>query len=99
VQRLAPHLIGDGFDDFGIAMPDVEDAEAAQAVDVGASGNVPKRIWSGIRPLDDGARAPRIGRFAILQKSGIDVVSERLDGFFRDPRRFRRRDLALFDQR
>jgi hypothetical protein len=98
VQRLAPHLVDHGFDDFGIAMADVEDAEPAQAVDVGASGDVAIRVRARIRPFDDRAGVPRIGRLAILQKSGIDVLLERVDRFARDPLRLGGRDLVLLDQ-
>jgi hypothetical protein len=91
-------LIGDGFDDFWIAMADVEDAEAAQTVDVRASRNVAIRVRSRIRPLDDRSGAARVGRLAILEKAGVDVISERLDRFACDPRRLGLRYLALFDQ-
>ena len=96
VQRLAAQLIGHGLDDFGIAMTDVEDAEAAQAIDVRAPGDVAIGVRSGVGPLDDGAGVACVGRFAVFEKARIDVVAKRLDGFARDPRRFVRRDLASF---
>jgi hypothetical protein len=95
---LTPHLIGDGFENFWISMADVEDAEAAEAVDVRAPRNVSVGVRPGVGPLDDRPGAARVSRLAIFQKAGIDVVSKRLDGLARNPRRLGRRDLALFDQ-
>ena len=79
-------------------MADVEDAESAQAVDVGATGDVAVRVRSRIGPLDDDAGILRVGGFTIFEKAGIDVVSKRVNGFARDPRRLVRRDLVLFDE-
>jgi hypothetical protein len=98
VQGLAPHLIADGFDDFWMAMAHVENAEAAQAVQVGAAGNVAIGVRSGVGPFNDGACAAGVGRFSILEEAGIDVRSERLDGFARDPLCLLLRDLAILDE-
>lgn len=76
MQRLAAQLIGYRFNDFGIAVADVEDAESAQAVEVDASGYVAIGVRSGIRPLDDRAGAARVGRLAIFEESRIDVIAK-----------------------
>jgi len=98
VQRLAAELIGDGFDDLRIAMPDVEDAEAAEAIDVGASVEVAIGVGPGVRPFDDGARAPGVVRLAVFEEAGVDVVAERLDGLASDPLRVVGRYLGLLDE-
>ena len=88
VQRLPAQLIAHRFDDLGMAMPDVKDAEAAQAVQVLAPVYVAVGVGPGIGPFDDRAGLARVGRFAVFEKSGIDVVAERVDRFASDPRRF-----------
>jgi hypothetical protein len=98
VERLTAKLIAYRAHDLGMAMADVEDAEAAQAIDVGAAGNVAIGVRPGIGPLDDRFRARDVRRLAIFKESGIDVVAERLDGFARDPRRIGGRDLRFADQ-
>lgn len=97
MQWLAAKLIADGFDDFGIPMTDVEDAEAPQTIDVGPSGNVTIRVRSGVRPFDHRAGAMRIGRFAVLEKAGINVVAKRVDRLVRNPRSLLRSYVGLFD--
>lgn len=79
-------------------MADVEDAEAAQTIEVGAAGDVAIGVEAGVGPLDDRRRAPGVARLAILEKSGVDVPAERLDGLARDPFRIGGRDVSLFDE-
>lgn len=98
MQRLPPHLIYHRFNDLGIAVPDVENAESAKAVDVLLAVDVAIGVRTCIRPLDDRGRAFGGRCFAILQETGIDVVAKRLDGFARDPSRVLRSDLRLGDQ-
>jgi hypothetical protein len=98
VERLAAKLIAYRLHDLGMPMADVEDTEAAEAIDVRPAGNVAVRIWPGIGPLDDRFRVRYVGRLSIFEKSGVDVAAERLDGFARDPRRIGGRDLGLADQ-
>lgn len=98
MQRLAAHLVGDGFDDFWIAVADVEDAEPAETVDILPSGYVAIRVRAGIGPFDHGTGAMRVVRLTILEEPGVDVISEAVDGLVRDPLRVGRRDVGLFDQ-
>jgi hypothetical protein len=98
VERLAAKLIADRFHYLRIAVADVEDPEAAQAVDIGPAVEVAIGVRPGIGPFDDRTRVLRVGRLAILEKPGIDVFSKRLDRLTRDPRGIRGRDLGLFDQ-
>ena len=74
-------------------MSDVEDAEAAETVEVGATGNVAIGVRPGVGPLDDRAGATRIGRLAVLQESGIDVIAKRLDRLAGNPFRLGRADV------
>jgi hypothetical protein len=98
VQRLAAQLVRDGFDDFWIAVADVEDAEPAETINILPSGYVAIRVRTGVGPFDDGAGAMRVVRFTILEESGVDVISEAVDGLMRDPLRVGRRDVGLLDQ-
>jgi hypothetical protein len=98
VQRLPPHLVGDRLDDFRIAMSDIEDAEAAETVEVGASRDVAIRVRAGVGPLDYRGGAVLIRRLAVFQESGIDVVAKRLDRLARDPFRLGGAYLRLLDQ-
>lgn len=98
MERLTPKLIAYRLHDFGMAMADVEDAEAAETIDICATANVAIGVRPGIGPLDDRFRTRDVGRLAVFEKSGVDVLAERVDGFARDPRRVRGRDLRLADQ-
>jgi hypothetical protein len=67
-----------------MAVPDVEDAEAAQTIDVFASADVGENV-AGVAPLDGGVeRALRAG-FPVGEKTRIDVVAKSVDGFADDP--------------
>jgi hypothetical protein len=98
VQRLAAQLIGDRLDDFRMPVADVENAEAAQTVDVFFAGYVAIRVWSGVGPFD--RRRCMFDRrgFAIFEKAGVDVVAERCDRFLRNPRGIVGRDARFGDQ-
>jgi hypothetical protein len=98
VQRLPAQLIHHRFDDFRIAVADVEDAEAAQAVDVFAPGDVAICVRAGVGPFDDRFGFVGVARFAILEEAGIDVLAKRLDRFMRDPACLFGGDLRRFDQ-
>jgi hypothetical protein len=76
----------------------VEDAEAAQAVDIFSAGDVAVRVEIRVGPLDDRARPVRVGGLTVLEESGVDVISKALDRLARDPLRLRRRNLGLLDQ-
>jgi hypothetical protein len=66
VQRLAPQLIHHRFDDLRVPVADVEDAEAAEAIQILASVDVAIRVRSGVRPFDDGARTAGVAGLAVL---------------------------------
>jgi hypothetical protein len=67
-----------------MAVPDVEDAEAAQTIDVFASVDVGEDV-SGIAPLDGGRERSLGTGFPVREKTGVDVVAEPVDGFADDP--------------
>jgi len=98
VQRLAPQLIGDGFDDLRMAVADVEDAESAQAVDVFAAVDVAIGVRPGVGPFDDGAGALEVAGLAVFEEARIDVIAETLDGFAGDPARVLGRDVRFGNQ-
>ena len=73
---------------FGMAVSDVEDAEAAQTVDVLAAVDVGKDV-AGVAPLNGGIEgSPRTG-LSILEEARVDVVAKAVDGFADDPIRLR----------
>ena len=99
MQRLAPQLIHHRFDDFRMPVPDVEkNTESAQAVQILASVHVAIGVWSGVGPLDDRTGAREVAGLAVLQKSGVDVVAETVDGLAGDPGRIVGGDLRLADE-
>lgn len=98
MQRLAFELRFDGPDDFGVAMSDVEDAEAAEAIDILFSVDVAIAVRTGVGPFDGGRSAVDRRRLAVLEKARIDMVAKVVDGFARDPRGVFRRDRRLFDE-
>jgi hypothetical protein len=59
-----------------VTVPDVENAESAQTIQVLATRHVTVRIGPGIRPLDYGRSAIGVGCLAVFEKSGINVVPE-----------------------
>ena len=63
-------------------MADVEDAETAEAVDILSAVDVAVGVRTCVRPFDRGDRVLDRGRFAILEKAGIDVIAETFDGLF-----------------
>jgi hypothetical protein len=81
-----------------MAVPDVENAEAAETVQILTTVDVAIGIRPGVRPLDDGARAARVAGLAVFQESGVDVVAESIDGFASDPAGVVVRDLRLGDE-
>ena len=85
VQRLPIELRAHGRHHFGMPMADVEDPEAAEAVDVFAAVDVREDVPA-VGPLDRGReRALRAG-LAILEKAGIDVIAKAVDRLADDPR-------------
>jgi hypothetical protein len=91
-------LIHHRFDDLRVAMADVEDAEAAQAIEVLSPVHVAVRVRSGVGPLDHRARTLDVAGFAVLEKPRVDVLAETVDGLARDPTRVLGRDLRLGDE-
>jgi hypothetical protein len=81
-----------------MTVSDVEDAEAAEAIQILATVDVAIRVRPGVRPLDDGAGAADVARFAVFEEARVDVVAETLDGFARDPAGVVGRDLRLGDE-
>ena len=81
-----------------MTVSDVEDAEAAEAVEVLAAVDVAIGVRPGVRPLDDGAGAADVAGFAVFQEARVDVIAETLDGFARDPAGVVGRDLRLGDE-
>jgi hypothetical protein len=67
-----------------VTVPDVEDAEAAQAVDVLATVDVREDV-SGIAPLDGCVEGAMSAGFAIFEEPRVDVVAKTVDGFADDP--------------
>jgi hypothetical protein len=63
---------------------DVEDAESAEAIDVFAAVHVGEHV-AVIRPLDGGRAGLPRGRFAIFEKTGVDVIAKPFDGLADDP--------------
>jgi len=71
-----------------MAVPNVEDAEAAQTIDVLAAVDVGKDV-AGVAPLNGGIEGtPRTG-LSILEEARVDVVAKAVDGFADDPIRLR----------
>jgi hypothetical protein len=71
-----------------VTVPDVEDAESAQTIDVFAAVDVGEDV-AGIAPLDGGIeRAFRTG-LPVFEKPGVDVIAKPVDGFADDPIRLR----------
>ncbi len=99
MQRLPPQLIANRFDDLWMTVADVKDAKAAQAVQIRVSEYVAVGVRPGIRPFNNRAGLARIGRFPVFEKSGINVIAERVDRFASDPRCFGGSDVGFRDQR
>jgi hypothetical protein len=71
-----------------VPVPDIEDAEAAETIDVFAAAHVGKDV-ARIAPLDGGVeRASRAG-LPVFEEPGIDVIAKPVDGFADDPIRLR----------
>lgn len=98
MQRLAVELRFDGVDDFRVAVADVENAEAAEAIDVLFAVDVAIAVRTRVRPFDGGGGVVDRCGFTVLQKSRIDVIAEVVDGLACDPRGVVRRDRRLFDE-
>ncbi len=97
MQGLAFELRAHRTDDFGVAVTDVEDSEAAQTINVLAAVDVGENV-AGVGPLDRGIeRAPRAA-LAIFQETGVDVIAETVDGFLDDPSRLRAVDRPTVDE-
>ena len=84
MQRLAIELRANRIDDLRMPVTDVEDAEAAEAIDIFAAVDVREDV-AAVGPLDGRIeRALRTG-LAVLEKSGVDVIAKPVDGFADDP--------------
>ena len=71
-----------------MAVPNVEDAEAAQTIDVLAAVDVGKDV-AGVAPLNGGIEgSPRTG-LSVFEKPWIDIIAKTVDGFADDPIRLR----------
>jgi hypothetical protein len=81
-----------------MTVPHVEDAEAAETIEILATVHVAVRVRSGVRPFDDGAGTADVAGFAVFQEARVDVVSETVDGFARAPTGVVGRDLRLGDE-
>jgi len=86
VQRLALQLRVHRSHDFGVPVSNVEDAEAAQAIDVLAAVDVGENV-SGVGPLDRRIERALCAALAVFEETGIDVIAETVDGFLDDPSR------------
>jgi hypothetical protein len=84
VQRLPVELRADGGDDLGVTVADVEDSESAEAVDVFPAVDVREDV-AAVGPLDGGVERAFGARFAVFEKTGVDVVAKPIDGFADDP--------------
>jgi hypothetical protein len=84
VQRLAFELRAHRAHHLGMTVPDVEDAEAAQAVDVFAAVHVGEDV-AGVAPLDGGIERSLRAGLAIFEETRVDVVAKAVDGFADDP--------------
>jgi hypothetical protein len=76
---------------------DVEDAESAEAIDVLAAVHVGEDV-AVIRPFDGGRSGLTCGRFAIVEKTGVDVIAKPFDGFVDDPIGLRAIDRGRVDE-
>ena len=82
MKRLALKLIGDGLDDLGVAVADVEDAVAAQKIEV----LLPVDVLEAVRAVFPVHRDVFRGhRFAVLENTGVDVVGVVSRRLLRDP--------------
>jgi len=97
VQRLSSELRAYRSDNFGVTVPDIEDAEAAQTIDVFAAVDVQERI-AGVGPLDGGIERALRPRFAVREKPRIDVLAKAVDRFADDPIRLRAIDRLGMDE-
>jgi hypothetical protein len=68
-----------------VTVADVEDPEAAETIDVLAAVDVREDV-TGIAPFHRGTvERAFVAGFAVLEKSGIDVIAKTVDGFANDP--------------
>ena len=80
-----------------MAVPDVEDAEPAETVDVLAAIDVREDV-SAVGPLDGGVERAMSSGFAVFEKAGVDVIAKAVDGFADDPIRLRAIDRRGVDE-
>lgn len=95
MQWLAPQLIGHGFHYFWVAVSHVENTESAQAIDILAAVDVAVTGWTGIGPFNNRRGLFCRSSFAVLEKTGVDMVAKGGNGFTGDPRSIYRRDLCF----
>ena len=84
VQSLPFELCAHRSDHLGMAVPDVEDAEAAEAVDILATAHVGEDV-AGVAPLDGSIEASHRTGLPIFEETRVDVVAKAVDGFADDP--------------
>jgi hypothetical protein len=67
-----------------VAVPDVEDPEAAETIDVLAAVDVGEDV-ARIRPFDRRVERALGAGLAVLEETGVDVIAKAVDGFADDP--------------
>ncbi len=80
-----------------MAVPDVEDTEPAEAIDIFAAVDVGENV-AAIGPLDRGVERSLRARLSVREKSRIDVIAKAVDGLADDPIRLRAIDRLGVDE-
>ena len=80
-----------------MAVPDIEDTESTETIDVFTAVDIGERIPR-IGPLDGGIERALRARFAVRKKARIDVIAKPVDGFSDDPIRLRAIDRLGMDK-
>ena len=76
---------------------DVENPETAEAIDILATVDVGEDV-AAIGPLDRGVERALRARFAVREKTRVDVVAKAVDGLADDPIRLRAIDRLGMDE-
>jgi hypothetical protein len=76
---------------------EVEDAEAAEAVDVLAAVDVREDV-ARVGPLDGGVERALSAGVSVLEETGVHVVAKTVDGLAHDPIRLRAIDRRGVDE-
>ncbi len=80
-----------------MAVPDIEDTESTETIDVFTAVYIGKRIPR-IGPLDGGIERALCPRFAVRKKARVDVIAKPVDSFADDPIRLRAIDRLGMDE-